>query len=54
MSMLGGTRSSPSTRRSLGSFSPRREADPCCFILTRNGTKLIVVIYVDDFGIFHS
>ena len=30
------------------------EADPCCFVLTRNGTKLIVVIYVDDFGIFHS
>ena len=30
------------------------EADPSCFILTRNSTKLIVVIYVDDFGIFHS
>ena len=30
------------------------EADPCCFTLTRNNTKLIVVIYVDDFGIFHS
>ena len=32
----------------------RRTRAPCCFILTRNGTKLIVVIYVDDFGIFHS
>ena len=30
------------------------EADPSCFTLTRNSTKLIVVIYVDDFGIFHS